>query len=375
MEYDELGTLANDIAAQMTTIEGLVDLDVSHKPGRPEYQIDVDRRRAADLRLSTAQIASTVRLLVNGDVATTFRGEGTDADIRVRLAESDRSSSEDVLKLRLLSSSGQLIPLRNVAQITTAAGPNAITRSDRRPSVTVAANVAGGRSVPSATQEVSELMTALDLPAGVEARLGGDAEAQEESFASLLAALALGVVFIYMVLASQFGSLLQPLIIMLAMPLAIVGAILALLLSGRPLDMTAMIGFMMLMGLVVKNSVLLVDFANRAHRRGVSAGDAMRTAGPVRLRPILMTSFAMILAMIPIALGLSAGGEFRQPMAIAILGGMITSTLLTLVIVPLAYATVVGLQDRLTARRAHRRLAHADASSGLNDDGAVAAAG
>jgi len=362
MDYNELGALAAGVAHEMAAVEGLVDLDVSYKPGRPEFQIDVDRGRAADLGLSTAQIASTVRLLVNGDVATTFRGEGTDADIRIQLAEGDRSSIEDILNLRLLSSTGQLIPLRNVAQVTTATGPNAITRSDRRPYVAITANVVGGRSVPSATAEVEELMAARALPAGVEARLGGDAEAQVESFTSLLAALGLGVIFIYMVLASQFGSLLQPLLIMLAMPLAIVGAILALLLSGRPLDMTAMIGFIMLMGLVVKNSVLLVDFANRAHRRGASAGDAMRIAGPVRLRPILMTSFAMILAMIPISLGLSAGGEFRQPMAIAILGGMVTSTLLTLVIVPLAYAAIIGLQDGLVARRARRRAAQAVAA-------------
>ncbi len=171
----------------------------------------------------------------------------------------------------------------------------------------------------------------------------------------MLLAFGLAVIFIYMVLASQFGSFIQPFIIMLAMPLAIVGAILALLLTGKPLDMTAMIGFIMLMGLVVKNSVLLVDFANRARRKGASADDAMRIAGPIRLRPILMTALSMILAMIPIAWGMNEGGEFRQPMAVAILGGMITSTLLTLLIVPLSYGAVIGFQDRLFARRRARR--------------------
>jgi multidrug efflux pump subunit AcrB len=195
----------------------------------------------------------------------------------------------------------------------------------------------------------------------MQARLGGTATDQSDALTSMLMALILGVVFVYMVLASQFGSLTQPLLIMLAMPLAIVGAIVALLISGRPLDMTAMIGFIMLMGLVVKNSVLLVDFANRAHKKGASATEAMKIAGPVRLRPILMTSLAMILAMIPIALGLSSGGEFRQSMAIAILGGMITSTLLTLIVVPLAYSAVVGLQDRMAARRAARQAAKSQA--------------
>jgi hydrophobic/amphiphilic exporter-1 (mainly G- bacteria), HAE1 family len=145
------------------------------------------------------------------------------------------------------------------------------------------------------------------------------------------------------------------LLIMIAMPLAIAGAIIALIVANRPLDMTAMIGFIMLMGLVVKNSVLLVDFANRARSKGATADEAMLVAGPVRLRPILMTSLAMILAMIPLALGLSAGGEFRQPMSIAIMGGMITSTLLTLLLVPLAYATVVGFQDRMAARSKRRQ--------------------
>jgi HAE1 family hydrophobic/amphiphilic exporter-1 len=174
-------------------------------------------------------------------------------------------------------------------------------------------------------------------------------------------ALLLGVVFVYMVLASQFGSFIQPLLIMLAMPLAIAGAIVALLIANRPLDMTAIIGFIMLMGLVVKNSVLLVDFANRARKKGATADEAMLIAGPVRLRPILMTSLSMILAMIPIALGLSAGGEFRQPMSIAIMGGMITSTLLTLLVVPLAYGVVIGFQDRIAARR-KRRLAQKEKS-------------
>jgi len=156
-------------------------------------------------------------------------------------------------------------------------------------------------------------------------------------------------------LASQFNSFIQPLLIMLALPLAIIGALLALLITGFPLDLTAFIGFIMLMGLVTKNSILLVDFANRERANGIEANEAMRRAGPVRLRPILMTSLALILAMIPVALGLSAGGEFRQAMAIAIMGGMITSTLLTLVVVPVAYGMVVGFMDRVSARRKARR--------------------
>ena len=359
-DYDALGQQAEQIADQLATMPGLADINVSYAPGRPEIQLDVDRRRASDLGLSTAQIASTVRLLLNGDVATTFRGEGNEADIRVQLSESGRSSRDDILNINLLSATGQLIPLRNVATIDIATSPNAISRSNRQPIVTVAANVLNQRNLPAATAAVTAMVEKLSTPVGISARMGGTVEDQADALLSLVMALLLGVVFVYMVLASQFGSLLQPILIMLAMPLAIAGAILALLLSGRTLDMTAMIGFIMLMGLVVKNSVLLVDFANRAHKKGASADEAMRIAGPVRLRPVLMTSLAMILAMIPVALGVSAGGEFRQPMAIAILGGLVTSTLLTLLVVPLSYGVVIGWLDQLAAGRARRRAAKAE---------------
>ena len=350
-DYNELGLQAERLAAQLTQDPNLADIDVSYRPGRPEMQIEIDRQRASDLGLDVAQIAATMRLLVNGDVATTFRGEGDEADIRVQLDQGDNFGQEEILNVSLLSTTGNLVPLRNVATLNIATSPNSISRIDREPRITVSANVVGDKTVPSATADVVKLIDGWQMPTGMEVRLGGDAADQAEAFQSMFLALLLGVIFVYMVLASQFGSFIQPLLIMLAMPLAIAGAIVALLLAGRPLDMTAMIGFIMLMGLVVKNSVLLVDFANRARRKGATADEAMLIAGPVRLRPILMTSLAMILAMIPIALGISAGGEFRQPMSIAIMGGMITSTLLTLLVVPLAYGVVVGFQDRWSARR------------------------
>jgi HAE1 family hydrophobic/amphiphilic exporter-1 len=319
-------------------------------------QINIDRQAAADLGLDVAQIAATIRLLVNGDVATTFRGEGDEADIRVQVDQGEQFGREEILNVNLMSASGNLIPLRNVARLDIATSPNSISRINREPSITISANVVGDKTVPSASADMTNLVNSWQMPAGMEVRMGGDTADQAEALGSMLLALLLGVVFVYMVLASQFGSFIQPLLIMLAMPLAIAGAIVALLIANRPLDMTAIIGFIMLMGLVVKNSVLLVDFANRARKKGATADQAMLIAGPVRLRPILMTSLSMILAMIPIALGLSAGGEFRQPMSIAIMGGMITSTLLTLLVVPLAYGVVVGFQDRMAARRKRRQV-------------------
>jgi HAE1 family hydrophobic/amphiphilic exporter-1 len=353
-DYDELGRQAQMVVEQLKTVPGVVDLTVSYQPGRPEMQFVVDRQKAAELGLSTAQIGSTIRTLVNGEIASTFRGEGTEADIRVQLADEQSGELENLLNLNLLTQSGALIPLRQVVTLEEAVGPSQISRIDRQPVINIQMNVAG-RSVSEATAEVTELVEQIQLPDGMLVQMGGQAEDQAEGFASLGLALMLSVVFIYMVLASQFNSFIQPLLIMLALPLAIVGALLALLLTGRPLDLTGMIGIIMLMGLVAKNSILLVDFANRARERGANAEAAMLQAGPVRLRPILMTSFALILAMIPLVLGLSAGGEFRQSMSIAIMGGMVVSTLLTLVVVPVAFAMVIGFQERITARRMARR--------------------
>ncbi len=354
-DYNELGAQAQLVADQLAQDPNLADIDMSYRSGRPEMQIDIDRQRAADLGLSVSQIAATIRLLVNGDVATTFRGEGDEADIRVKLDQGENFGQEGILNINMLSTNGNLVPLRNVAQVEIATSPNAISRIDRQPSITINGSVIGDKTVPSAVADVTTMMSSLQLPEGIEVRLGGDAAAQEESLGSMILALLLGVIFVYMVLASQFGSFIQPLLIMIAMPLAIAGAIVALIIARRPLDMTAIIGFIMLMGLVVKNSVLLVEFANRARHKGATADEAMLVAGPVRLRPILMTSLSMILAMIPIVAGISAGGEFRQPMSIAIMGGMITSTLLTLFVVPLAYAIVIGFQDRMAIRRKHRQ--------------------
>ena len=254
------------------------------------------------------------------------------------------------MDIKVASPTGQFIPLRNVADAGFTTGPTQITRVDRQPSVSIGVNIVG-RDLAEAQTEVSEFLATLDVPSNIVIGLGGDAEIQQESFRNLSLALLLSLIFVYMVLASQFGSFIQPLIIMLAMPLSVIGAIMALVVTGRPLDMTAFIGFIMLMGLVTKNSILLVDFANKERAKGKTADEAMRIAGPVRLRPILMTAFSLILAMVPVVLGLGAAGEFRSPMATAIMGGMLTSTLLTLMIVPVGYSMVVGRLDIWSAKR------------------------
>lgn len=352
--YEELVAAGHSMVEALKQIPGITDLDVSFNPGKPELQLDVDRERVADFGLSTAQIGSTVRTLVNGEAVSTYRGEGAESDIRVQLAEQYRNNADTLLDITMLSPTGSLVPLRSVATVRESSGPSQILRIDRLPTISIGANIFG-RPEPETQGDVTRLINTISLPSGIDAKLGGDAEAQADAFTNLGLAMLLAIVFIYMVLASQFASFVQPLLIMLAMPLAVIGAILGLFLANKPLDLTAFIGFIMLMGLVTKNSILLVDFANRARANGATADEAMRLAGPVRLRPILMTALSLILAMIPVAAGLSQGGEFRQGMSIAIMGGMTTSTFLTLVAVPLVYSMVVGFLDRASARNQARR--------------------
>ncbi len=335
--FEELDQAAQAISKAMEGVPGLADIAQSTEPGKPEIRIEVDRNRAAQYGLSTSTMGATVRALIDGDTASTFRDPGKDADIVVRLRPEDRDRLDDILSLTVVTSSGQAIPLGNIARIATSSGPSVITRLNRQTQISVGINTIG-RSQAQAVTEIRARLAQVKLPPGVTARFGGQVQQTENSLNTLLGSLTLSVIFMYMVLASQFGSLTQPIVLMLALPLAIIGAFGALLITHTGADMTAVIGLILLMGLAVKNSILLVDFANRLRAQGMSRQEALLIAGPVRLRPVLMTTLSLILGMTPVALGLGAGGSFRAPMAIAVIGGLITSTILTLLIVPVAYS-------------------------------------
>lgn len=341
----DLVTASDQIMAAIQDVPGIVDLGRSYQPGKPELHIDVDRDKAARVGLSTAAVGATVRTLINGDTASRFRDPGREADIVVRLRPEDRSRLQDILDLSLLTMTGQVVPLRNIATLSTASGPTALERLNREPKISIGANVLG-RAQQSVANDIQARVNQLQLPPGVTVKFGGQVEQFNESFQSLFISLLLSVVFVYMVLASQFGSFTQPLVMMLALPLSLLGAFLALILTGLPFDMTAMIGIIMLFGLVTKNSILLVDFANRLRKGGMARDQALLAAGPIRLRPVLMTSLALILGSLPVAMGLGAGGSFRQPLALVVIGGLITSTILTLLLVPTAYALLDSIQTR-----------------------------
>jgi HAE1 family hydrophobic/amphiphilic exporter-1 len=334
---NDLITASQQVMDAVKDVPGLVDLGRSYQSGKPELHVDVDPARAAQVGLSSIAVGSTVRTLVNGDTVSRYQDPGREADIVVRLRPEDRSRIQDILGLSLSTPTGQIVPLRNVASISDASGPTALERRDRQPVISVGANILD-RPQQSVVGDITKRLQTVKLPPGVTVNFGGNVQTFNESFTSLFESLLLSIVFVYMVLASQFGSFTQPLVMMLALPLSLLGAFLALLIVGIPFDVTAMIGIIMLFGLVTKNSILLIDFTNRLRKQGMPRDQALLTAGPIRLRPVLMTSLALILGSLPVALGLGSGGSFRQPLALVVIGGLITSTVLTLLLVPVAYS-------------------------------------
>ncbi len=342
-DLKQLGKLADDVTAKIRAVQGVVDLDSSLKPNKPSIWVEPYRDVAADLGVGVAQIGSALRPLLAGDPVVGWRAPDDETyDVIVRLAPSERTNIDDLYRLRLASkqvnSDGapRMVPLRQVASISPASGPNQINRRDLNREVELSANVVG-RSSGQVSAEVKKILDTMNWPPGYRYQVGGATKNMQESFGYALQALLLAIIFIYMILASQFASFLQPVAIMSALPLTLIGVFLSLMFFRSTLNLFSIIGFVMLMGLVTKNAILLVDFANQARKQGMDRNAALLEAAHVRLRPILMTTLAMIFGMIPLALGLTEGSEQRAPMGQAVIGGIITSSILTLVVVPVIY--------------------------------------
>ena len=330
---------AEKFADKVRAIKGVVDVESSVKPGLPAYAVRLKPGAVRELGLSTAQLASSLRAYVNGETATFWTTpNGDQVDVVLRLNESQRERIEQMRGLPVaFARDGTPISLDSVATIETVFNPDNIRRQNLQRREAVFAGVQG-RSAGDVGDEVQALVKSTVLPPGVSFDVGGQMQQQAEAFSGLLAAMALAVIFIYIVLASQFGSFLQPLAIMASLPLALIGVMLALLVSGSTLNVFSMIGLVMLMGLVTKNAILLVDFANHARKAGASVHEALLQAGLIRMRPIIMTTMAMVFGMLPLALAFNDGGEIQAPMGRAIIGGVITSTFLTLVVVPVVFS-------------------------------------
>ncbi len=348
---ESLTLAAERVRGALADIPQLVDLNSDYKPPKPEIQIQIDRERASQLGVNTLQVASAMRSLVDGDIASRFRQAEKLYDIRVLAADDVRQDLDRLAKVYIPTMKGGMITLDQVAKFKVLNGPTQIKRKDRIRQVTVVSNILKGAALNQITRGVQARLAALNLPGDVSYDFGGQVETNAEMFQTMTVSLALAVIFVYMILASQFGSFLQPFALMLALPLSIIGAVLGLLVANKLFDMVAFIGLIMLMGLVTKNSILLIDYTNVLRRRGLERTEAILEAGGTRLRPILMTSLAMILGMIPVAFGLGASSNFRAGIGFTIIGGLISSTILTLVIVPVFYVILDSIGARFRRKQ------------------------
>jgi HAE1 family hydrophobic/amphiphilic exporter-1 len=365
-DLGELAKAASELATTLETLGGFVDLDTTHRAGKPELAVTILRDRAAELGVPVAVIAMSLRTLIAGAKVTDLARGNERVDVRVQVDDRFRRDVSDLTNIKVRAQSGLLVELSQVVHVDPGAGPGQILRQARQRQVTVMANLRD-KALGTAMAEV-DTAAAKVVPKGLTTGWGGQGQFMAESFRSMFVALGLAVVLVYLILAAQFESLIHPLTIMFSLPLSAVGAFGGLVLFGHPLSIFSMIGFIMLMGLVTKNAVLLVDYTNTLRARGLGKTEALLAAGPVRLRPILMTTAAMIFGMLPVALGRSLGGEMRAPMAICVIGGLVTSTLLTLLVVPVVYS----LLDRFTVRRGAAVAAMPATASPATHDGAAA---
>jgi HAE1 family hydrophobic/amphiphilic exporter-1 len=337
-DVTQLVALSAQVAERMRAIPGIADVQTSLGAPRPEFRIDVNRDLANELGLDVGQVSGAVRPLLAGQTATTWEDPtGEERDVVVQLAPERRTSLESITSLPIETSDGATVPLGQVARVAEGVAPAQIDRQDLERVGTVGASITPEISISEASAAINTALADMKLPAGYTVTLGGETEQLQETMGFVLESILLAVILIFLILASQFESFTQPFAIMLSLPLSLIGVLLALLLTDDTFNMMSMIGVIMLMGLVTKNAILLVDNANERRQAGTERKAALIEAGRVRLRPIVMTTMAMIFGMLPIAIGMGEGGGFRAPMARAVIGGLITSTLLTLVVVPVAY--------------------------------------
>ncbi|MFL9924573.1 efflux RND transporter permease subunit [Herbaspirillum lusitanum] len=342
-DLQQLARLSDQVQQKLKAMPGVVDLDSSLKAQKPTIAVEPKRDIGSDLGIGVAQLGAALSPLLAGEAASSWRApDDENYDVNVRLSPDDRNTVDDLSRLMLASTlsnadgTPRMVPLRQVADIRETVGANQINRRDLNREVELSAN-ASGRSAGQINAEIKTMLDGMHWPPGYRYQIGGSTKSMNESFGYAVGALALAIVFIYMILASQFASFLQPIAIMSSLPLTLIGVFLALMFFRSTLNMFSIIGFIMLMGLVTKNAILLVDFANQARKEGMERGAALLEAAHVRLRPILMTTLAMVFGMVPLAFGVAEGSEQRAPMGQAVIGGIITSSLLTLVVVPVAY--------------------------------------
>jgi HAE1 family hydrophobic/amphiphilic exporter-1 len=349
----ELTRLAQAVAAEMRNVPGAVDVGLSTKGQKPELDVQLDRALAGSLGVSVGQVAQALRPAFAGiDVGDWIDPSGETRDVTIRLAPESRTVVADLESLPLLvgGDNEQSIPLGQVARVTPSIGPARIDHLDRDRVIVVQANTQNRALSAVVGDTMARVQQAVTFPPGYTLSQGGETEEQQEIFTQMFVAIGVAILLMYFVLVVQFGSFLEPLSIMLSLPLSLIGVMLALLVAGESLNIMSMIGVILLVGIVAKNAILLIDFAKWSEEAGLDRREALIQAGRVRLRPILMTTFALVAGMVPVALGTGEGGDFRAPLGITVIGGVVTSTLLTLLVIPTVYEILADSRDWLAAR-------------------------
>ena len=345
-DLTELSVIAEDVKGIVARVEGTRETASSLDEGKPEARVIVDRKRASIYGLNVSAIASTVQGSVDGQVATRYRMGGEEIDIRVALREDSAGDLHNLGNIIIPSPAGFQVPLEEVADVTIGEGPSSINRADQARVVTVSSEVFG-RDLSSVMKDIRAGIDRYPLPEGYTIEYGGENQEMVDAFTSLAKALVMAIILVYMIMASQFESLVYPFIIMFSVPFALTGAVGGLVLTGRSLNVASFLGIIMLTGIVVNNAIIMVDYINILRSRGTERNEAVLKAGPVRLRPILMTTLTTILGLIPMALGIGEGAELQAPLATAVICGLLFSTVLTLVVIPVMYTIVDDIGIRL----------------------------
>ncbi|MCL5959281.1 MAG: efflux RND transporter permease subunit [Chloroflexi bacterium] len=365
----QLGEAGARLEQIIRSIPGTASVTNSAEVGNPEIRVRADQWRLSDLGLTSAQVAAALRTNVEGMVASQLRPEGqTKVDIRILGGDRDRGGVGNLGTLPLASPKGFVATVDQATDISLVQGPTQILRFNRQRSVTIGADVSG-RPLGDVVRDLRLELERSPLPEGVTYSMTGETEIMDESFSNLIMALALSILFMYMLMVALYESLLYPLVVMFCLPVAVIGALGGLLVTGQTVNMSSLIGMIMLMGLVGKNGILLVDYTNTLRARGKDRFSALTEAGPTRLRPIMMTTTAMALAMLPVALGLGEGAEVRSPMAVVVVGGLLSSLVLTLLLIPVVYTAFDDLQQRFRPRKvSFRTVASATVVEGSNKE-------
>lgn len=347
-DLNKMEKIAKAMQAHLSRVEGIFGTDISIRSGKPEVQVRLDRVKAASMGVDVQTVALALRNSIEGNIDLKYREKGDEYNIRVELSDTDTKSVESVGDIIVANVNGYSVRARDVAEVTMGSGPTKIDRKNRRREVIVSGNLMPGHALGNMQGKIEEAISGIPL-GDVRMFWGGEAERMREEGKYMGSALGLSIILVYMLMASLFNSLLYPLVILLSLPMALIGAIVALSIRQETLSIISMIGFIMLVGLVMKNAILLVDFTNVLRARGRERNDALLEAGPTRLRPILMTTIAMVLGMLPIAMRLGRASETRAPLGVAVIGGLILSTLLTLVMIPVIYTLFDDLIIRWSA--------------------------